>query len=218
MLYSNNRKLSLSGWLQKNNIFAYRSPLRMQKFLFFYEIFSKVDQDNSDFSHLKGYQRGPVFSPVWGDYTKDREEFDANSLRVYMAGNNPVNEKRAQQASFLVSSLLENELSELTHQFNLWNSKKERIMNGEQQVELTENDFNACDDTLGKMLERMYPDYMIQNSVIIPIAEKYFIFSKQDAARLTEQHFDILSVLSAHEDLHNPVFVEIDSEGGLCID
>lgn len=53
MLYSNKRKLSLSGWLQANYMPAYRSPLRLQKFLFMYEAFSKAEGDESDFSRLK---------------------------------------------------------------------------------------------------------------------------------------------------------------------
>ena len=108
MLYSNDRKLSLSGWLQENDISAYRSPLRLQKFLFFYEAFSKVNDDVSDFARLKGYKRGPVFSPVWGDYTKDRTEFDSVSLEKYHAKQTDINNLRAKRASFIVSSLSEN--------------------------------------------------------------------------------------------------------------
>ena len=76
MLYSNSRKLLLSGWLQKHDAPAYCSPLRLQKYLFLYEAFSKVAQDHADFSRLKGYKRGPVFSPVWEDYTKNRNISD----------------------------------------------------------------------------------------------------------------------------------------------
>lgn len=218
MLFSNNRKLSLSGWLQENNTLSYFSPLRLQKFLFFYEAFSKVDGDYSDFSHLKGYKRGPVFSQVWGDYTKDRAEFDAVSLKTYHNKSEQVNEKRAQRASFIVSSLSENELSSLTHQFNIWNAKYQRIMSGEQQVELFEKDFSKADYAVIQSLEQMFPEEMIQNCDIIAIGEKCFVFSKKELARLTEQHFDILASLSDHLDLHNPVYVEIDNDGRLCVD
>ena len=218
MLFSNNRKLSLSGWLQENNTLSYFSPLRLQKFLFFYEAFSKADGDYSDFSHLKGYKRGPVFSQVWGDYTKDRAEFDTVSLQTYHNKSEQINEKRAQRASFIVSSLSENELSSLTHQFNIWNAKYQRIMSGEQQVELFEKDFSKADYAVIQSLEQMFPEEMIQNCDIIAIDKKYFVFSKKELARLTEQHFDILASLSDHLDLHNPVYVEIDNDGRLCVD
>ncbi len=218
MLYSNNRKLSLSGWLQKNNISAYNSPLRLQKFLFFYEAFSKVNHDVSDFARLKGYKRGPVFSPVWGDYTKDRAEFDNKSLEVYHAVQDSINDLRAQRAGFIVSSLSENELSTLTHQFNIWNAKRQRIMTGEQQVELDESDFNEADYTITRTLEQMYPAEIIQNCSIIAMGEKFFVFSKKDIESLTEQHFDTMASLSELDDLHNPVYVEIENEGRLCVD
>ena len=218
MLYSNTRKLSLSGWLQENDVSAYRSPLRLQKFLFLYEAFSKVDNDISDFTRLKGYKRGPVFSPVWGDYTKDRTEFDIISLEKYHTEQTSINILRAQKASFIVSSLSENELSELTHQFNIWNAKRQRIMSGEQQVELSESDFSESDYAITQALEQMYPAEIVQNCNIIAMGEKYFILPKKDFGLLTEQHFDTMASLLEHEDLHNPIYVEIDSEGRLCVD
>lgn len=218
MLYSNSRKLSLCGWLQKNDGSAYRSPLRLQKFLFLYEAFSKVDNDVSDFTRLKGYKRGPVFSPVQGDYTKDRAEFDKKSLEIYNTERDTINNLRAQRASFIVSSLSENELSDLTHQFNIWNAKRQPIMAGEQQVELNESDFNELDFTITRTLEQMYPAEIVQNCSVIAIGEKFFVFLKKDIKFLTEQHFDTMASLSDHEDLHNPVYVEVDHEGRLCID
>ncbi len=68
MIYSNDRKRCLSGWLHQNSTIAYNTALKLQKFLLFYECFSKVSGEKADFGHLRGYKRGPVFSQVWGDY------------------------------------------------------------------------------------------------------------------------------------------------------
>ena len=76
MINSNTRKLTLSGWLRKNNPREYDSPLKLQKFLLFYELLSKTAGEQADFDHLRGYKRGPVFSNVWGDYTKERISFN----------------------------------------------------------------------------------------------------------------------------------------------
>lgn len=218
MVYSNSRKLGLSGWLQKNNNEAYSSPLRLQKFLFFYEVFSKIAEDESDFSRLKGYKRGPVFSTVWGDYTKDREQFNKQSLESYNAAPHNINSDRASRASFIVSSLSENELSMLTHKFNIWNSKSNRIMAGEQQVELSESDFNSDDNCLAHMLEAIYTDALVQDSVIFRIGENSFVFSSDDSVKITELHIDTLVALAEQIELHNPVFVKIDENGGLIVD
>ena len=50
----------------------------------FYENFAKTFGEQPDFSHLRGYKKGPVFSNVWGDYTKERASFDVpkNDLKL----------------------------------------------------------------------------------------------------------------------------------------
>ena len=65
MIYSNQRKLSLSGWLKEYEINEYNKPLKLQFFLLFYEVFSKINGESPDLSYLRGYKRGPVFSQVW---------------------------------------------------------------------------------------------------------------------------------------------------------
>lgn len=218
MIFSNKRKLCLSGWLQKNNRNEYNTPLKLQKFLLLYESFSKVSGEAPDFGHLRGYKRGPVFSNVWGDYTKEREAFDKVSNEAYASGVIEMDEVRAKKSAFIVSVLSESELSELTHTMNLWKAKEKRIMAGEYQVDLDENDFNENDSEIISMLDRMYPIQLIENSKVIEIDNHYFIFKKNDMQKLTEQHFDTLSGLSENGELFNPIYVDIDEEGRLVID
>lgn len=218
MIYSNERKLSLSGWLQENNSTSYETPLKLQKFLLFYEALTKVSGDTPDFSHLRGYKKGPVFSNVWGDYTKERASFNIAAQNEYNKNIKDINVKRAEKCAFIVGTMTEEELSNLTHQMNLWKSKEKRIMSGEYQVNLDESDFNDNDVKLINMLDVMYPTDMVENSEIINLDKNYFVFSKSDSKLLTEKHFDILLTLAGKEDLHNPVFVDIDEEGRLLID
>lgn len=218
MIYSNNRKLCLSGWLKQNNEQEYNTPLKLQKFLLLYEAFSKVAGESTDFSHLKGYKRGPVFSHVWGDYTKARIEFDTAAEESYTYKKVDINEVRAKKCAFIVSTLSEKELSEFTHKMNIWKSKENRIMSGEYQVALSESDFNQDDMKLVSLLENMYPIEMIDESRIVSIDNHYFIFNKADVSKLTEAHFDTLSTLVEKEELYNPIYVDIDEEGRLLID
>ena len=53
MINSTKRKLALSGWLKNNNGKEYDTPLKLQKFLLFYELFSDIDGDEADFSDLR---------------------------------------------------------------------------------------------------------------------------------------------------------------------
>lgn len=218
MICSNERKLCLSGWLRQNSKNEYDTPLKLQKFLLLYECFSKASGEKPDFRHLRGYKRGPVFSQVWGDYTKERAAFDKAADVSYHAGLVPIDETRAKKCAFIVGVLSESELSELTHSMNLWKSKEARILHGEYQVDLDEGDFNDDDVKIILLLDKMYPIELIDNSSVIGIDNQYFVFSKNDIPRLTEQHFDTLSVLAENRNLLNPVYVDIDEGGRLVID
>ncbi len=218
MVDSNERKRCLSGWLLHNSKNEYNAALKLQKFLFFYECFSKVSGEEPDFSHLRGYKRGPVFSQVWGDYAKDREEFNRAADESYNLGKDTINNDRAKKCAFVVQVLSESELSELTHLMNLWKAKEERILQGEYQVDLDENDFNENDAKIISTLDKMYPIELIDKSFVIPIDSHYFVFKKEDVPKLTEQHYDILSALAENEQISNPVYVEMDKGGRLVID
>ncbi len=218
MIFSNERKLCLSGWLRQNSKNEYDTALKLQKFLLFYECFSKVSGETPDFRCLRGYKRGPVFSHVWGDYTKERAAFDKAVDESYPSANVPIDEARAKKCAFIVKTMSEGELSELTHSMNLWKSKEARIMGGEYQVDLDEGDFNDDDMKIILSLDKMYPIELIENSSVIEIDNQYFVFSKGDIPKLTEQHFDTLSILAEKRDLINPVYVDVDERGRLVID
>ncbi len=219
MIHSNERKRCLSGWLRKNSKTEYDTALKLQKFLLLYECFSKAYGEKPDFEYLKGYKKGPVFSQVWGDYTKERVTFDKVVDESYSSkGQEIINEDRARKSAFIVQTLSENELSELTHSMNLWKCKEKRILEGEHQVDLDENDFNENDTKIIDTLDKMYPIELIENSSVVHIDSHYFIFNKNDRPKLTEQHFDTLSSLAENDQLFNPIYVEIDEEGRLIID
>lgn len=218
MIYSNERKLCLSGWLKENNETSYNTPLKLQKFLLLYEAFAKAAGEQPDFSHLRGYKKGPVFSNVWGDYTKERAAFNAAAKEAYESKKYDINIERAKKCAFVVRTMTETELSELTHKMNLWKCKESRIMRGEYNVDLFERDFNADDESMMRLLDGMYPTDMIDDSVIINLDKNYFVFSVGDSQKLTEEHFDALMTLAEQENLHNPVYVDIDEEGRLLVD
>lgn len=217
MINSNNRKLCLSGWLQENHPTEFSSPLKLQKFLFLYEGFSKIDGDEYDFSYLKGYERGPVFSQVWGDYTIEKPEFYEVSLVAYDCHHTIVNIPRAERCAFITKVLSNEDLSELTHKTHIWSAQKDMILSKEPQVKLHEEDFNADDVAIFRQLEFMFPDELIARSHIEPINGYYFVFDKSQKDKITKEHKNILVNLTK-EDLHNPVYVEIDNEGRLIVD
>lgn len=217
MINSDERKLELSGWLMENDPESYNDPLKLQKFLFLYESFSKAHGKQADFDYLRGYKNGPVFSTVYGDYTKERNEFDRQARVRYLATRS-VDNRDAMRSDFVVRILSDDDLSDLTHQMNIWSAKESWILAGHKQVSLDESDFNQNDVSLMRLLETMYPDELIADSCVMRIRDNYFVFSKEDYRHLTDEHRQALSTIVRREELHNPVYVEIDEEGSLLID
>jgi len=215
---SNERKLKLSSWLKSNQRSEFSSNLKLQKFLFFYEVFSKMDGENDyDFNYLRAYPNGPVFSNVYGDYNYQSMAFWDNLNRISSCTIEDINETRAKLSGFLVRILNENELSELTHEFDAWKKHESAIQRGEKNITIIEEDFTDHDFHLLEMLRNMYPIEFIENTEVISILDKNFLLSKSDFTNLTEEQRTAFLTL-ADEDLHNPVYVDITEQGVMLVD
>lgn len=221
MIYSNERKLALSGWLCINDPDEFYKSIKLQKYLFFYECFSKLENDEADFTRLEGWVNGPAFSSVWGDYTKNSKEFVESAKEKYMNMGDLVNNTRAELALFITKVFNESEISEFTHKLNIWKKHENKIINEKiQRVKLDENDLSQDDESLIEMLLSVYDEDTRKNSEVFSIEDNTFIMSKNDYQKLTQDHSFILHelVIKHKESLENPVYVEIDEGGGLIID
>ena len=219
MIYSDERKLALAGWLKENDYVSYEIPLKLQKFLFFYESASKVAGKDYDFYKLRGYKNGPVFSQGWGDYTKERSLFDIEADKVYTQnGVKIVDPSFATKIDFFIKTCTEDELSGITHSMNIWNSKKDRILSGEYQVDLEDKEFSAADAEIIKNIVSAYSADFIKNSRVLPIKNKIFLLSKKDAASLIPVQMDTLQELADEPELGNPIYIDIDETWRLLVD
>ena len=193
MINSNIRKLTIAGWLRENDYASYDEPMKIQKFIFFYECACNTRGYDYDFSSLKGYKNGPVFSPVWGDYTKERDEF-------YIAANNQykINQEKyiipeiIQKIDFFIKTCNSIELSNLTHTMNIWKCKKDRILAGEREVPLSSVDFNLKDKEMVDKILSAYSEEMIKDSKVIQYGNTIFVLSNNDANSLSPEQMDTL--------------------------
>lgn len=217
-MYSSERKRALCGWLKKNHRKEFSSPLKMQKYLFFYELLSKMENGDAELDTLKGYKNGPVFSDVFGDRRHEELIFEKEVENVYERNPFLVDEERAKFSGFLVSIMSDQELSELTHQFNIWNSKSERIKRNEKQVPLDEKDFNSDDQEILNTLREAYPTEYINSVYTLDIGAIHFVIDIDNADRISEAHMDILWQLSKNKDLENPVYIDFSENGVLLVD
>jgi hypothetical protein len=218
MLISSKRKRAISGWLRKHYPQGFWSSLKLQKFLFFYEALSKIEGDTAEFRSLKGYVNGPVFGDVYGDYTYRMDEFLIDVETTYEENIEIVNEDRAKFAAFLVKILNEDELSDLTHELNIWNTKKHIIENGGKHVPLLEEDLNQEDVNLLISLREMYPTEYIDSVEVIEVSGKSFVINKEDYSKLTEEQKSTFYLLASQDNLDNPVYVSLSEDGVLLID
>jgi hypothetical protein len=217
-MYSSIRKRALSGWLKKYHEKEFFLPLKLQKFLFFYEALSKIEKDVVEFNKLKGYINGPVFSDVYGDYFHRRDDFINEVENDYNDNIKLVNDARAKFAGFLVSILNEDELSSFTHEFNIWKAKENDIKSGVRDVSLYEKDFNEKDAELLISMKNMYPIDYIDSVKVIEISGKCFILKKEDIPKLTDESEYVFISLANESSLKNPVYISISDDGVVLVD
>jgi hypothetical protein len=218
MLYSSIRKRVVSGWMKQHHTQEFSSSLKLQKFLFFYEGLSKIENEPTEFRSLKGYINGPVFGDVYGDYTYENSEFFADVDNSYQSRPEMVNVDRAKVAGFLVKIMNENELSNLTHEFNIWKCKEDNIIRGERNVVLHEEDFNDSDKELLLSLKSMYPIDYIESVIVIQISGKSFVINKEDIPKLTDEQKRVFITLANNNNLQNPVYITVSDDGVILVD
>lgn len=218
MLNSSKRKQALAGWLKTKDAQEFADPLKLQKFLFFYETVSKIENVTYDLTKLKGYAAGPVFSDVYGDYRYNKELFNQAIILTLEENEVVINEDIATFCLFLVQTQTSEALSELTHELDIWKSQQDMIEWGEYQVSLHESSLSATDIEFIKSIRSAYPRSYIDAVKIIKLNHKRFVVNREDYQNLTPTHYDTLQKLDQVNELVNPVYVEIDENGGLIVD
>lgn len=214
MINTSKRRLSIIHWLEKENPQEFNISLKLQKYLFFYEAFSKVLHKDGSFDRLKGYENGPVFSEVYGDYTYRKDEF-INAVKESDTKN--VEIEIAKKAGFLVKIMVEEELSEITHNLSVWNDKCDQILSGQKQVQLSEDITNSDEEFLLELIN-IYDEEEIDNSEVLSVGNKNFVLSKKDFTTITDIHKETLEKLAQVDELVNPVFINIGEAGELLVD
>ena len=219
MMFSDDRKFTLSGWFQVHERKLYDRPYQLQIFLILYEFFSEMENDESDLNFLFGVKKGPVFGAVWDDYGTICDGFHISSKYRYEKKVINVNENRAKRCAFIVQILTEEEWSSLMKKLNIYKAKESEILNHKYNiVELDLADLNDEDINLITMLNNLYSSEMVENSKVISVKEKKFVVSKVDYENIIQNHMERLEKLAKKPKLYNPVFVKLDDEGELVVE
>ena len=214
MAYSSERKKALVGWSCMNADSF--SNVQVQKFLFFYECFSKIEGDAYELDGLKGYRNGPVFSAVFGDIRHEQDYWNY-CKEAFLSQPGMVNDRRAKLSAFLVKSL-GNKLSEFTHMLNIWAAKRAEIEKGAYQVPLDEDDFSEGDAAILKDIERAYPENYLDSIETKNIHGKAFVIRKADLGKLDDRAYDAMNEAAYDPEFDTPVYVSLDETGDLLLD
>ena len=219
MMFSDDRKYTLSGWLQVHEKKVYDRPYQLQIFLILYEFFSEIENDESDLNFLFGVKKGPVFGAVWTDYGKICDRFHISSKYSYEKKDINVNENRSKRCVFIVQTLTEEEWSSFMKKLNIWKAKESEILNHKYNIaKLDLADLNDEDINLITMLNNLYSSELVENSEIITVKKKIFVVLKVNYDQIIQNHMERLEKLAKKPRLHNPVFVKLDDEGKLVKD
>ena len=213
-IYSPKKRLAKLNWLKENNVLDNMTPLQIQKFLFFTEMFNKNTGAEYDLNKLRAYRNGPVFSDTYGDMKHSRPELH-ETLEQHEEDFSDLENSNLEKAAFISLSHTDDELSEITHQMDLWKSKAERIAKNELQIPITDEDITNRDMSRINSIYKFADD--ISDYSINRINDKVFLFNEEDSNLLTEDMIQTLDLLSADENLINPVYVSVE-DGVMIID
>ena len=214
MVNSSERKQALVGWFINNTDFY--DDVQLQKFLFFYECFSKINGDTYELEGLKGYKTGPVFSSVLDDI-KCGQDFKNTCTEKLPHLSGLVNTQRAKLSKFLVMTL-GNKLLDFIDYLNIWAVKRYKIERGIPYTLLDEADFDKRDASIFRDIEYAYPESFIDTVDVRIINGKAFVTLKTDVDRLTDKVFDVLTEESYDSSFDIPVHVYFSESGGLLLD
>ena len=210
-LYSDKDKFTKLAWLYKNSDGSL-SPLQLQKFLFFYEMFSKINGNKYNISSLRAFPNGPVFSNVYGDYLYDRPNLleKLNQITDFSI----ICDRVANISQLIIESMTENELSSLTHKFDLWSVHEKEIELGHRNITIKEKDISNKDVNQIEILFKYYSNLEELGYKSIRITDKVFMISKENAEDIKREHSETLDLLSTKDNLINPIFIDIETIDG----
>lgn len=215
MLFSTDEQLEKLSWLKENSESFSNTRLKSQKFLFFYEMFSGLEKDKFNTSYLRAYMNGPVYSNVYGDMRY--REIDLNKKIEKIDDYSSIDVDVANATKYLLDLFNEEELSELTHSFDLWSSKKNRIKANEKQISINEEDISERDKMKLHNLLKRYQKISKLDIDILNVQNKIFVISKEDKKEMKPEHDEVLEILSQDEELENPVYLSL-KDGVLLVD
>lgn len=216
MVSTDQRRLTILAWLKDKGTTEFNNHTKMQSFLFFYEVFAKVNDYTYSLDFLTSYKNTIIFQDVYNDYTYKNDEFNATIDGIVLEEySKDVIGVFAEVALFYVQALNEHDLPELICGYLLG------LEDYTVDSELTFVTISVLNEETLNRIKQLYtghPVSLIRDCRIITIEDMNFVFISKDFNRLTKEHMSTLHELVHVDGLYNPVYVSIEPDGVLLVD
>lgn len=198
----------------KNQRVGKMSGIKIQKFLFFYNVFSYLDKKDYTDKLLYAYPQGPVYVDVMKSYIDLR---DTKLVSVYFKSISSnldkfnIDSNSARVALRFVDMIPDNELSVVTHNLETWLEKYSKYINDREKSVFTFNDFTKHDIEFLSKIKSNFSDVEIDKYVVRYSDSSSFLIEK-------ENYNKIINLVSGEANLcnivsdANPVYLYMEGE------
>ncbi len=185
--FSDDLKCELK-WLEDNKNYSEEkiSGIKQQKFLLFYNLFLNTLEEKGNFEGLCAWKNGPVYTQV---HAAVKHHYTIGEIIKSIQSPIIIDEVLAKISKFIVEVLSDEEVSDITHEFDFWKT----IIN-EENSEITKEDITLEDKEKIKRIMNSYDlnfilkhkVYRGQNCVFFIENEKYEYVIKNLGDKLNE--------------------------------
>lgn len=175
------------------------SGIKQQKFLLLYNLFKEIKYKKGNFTSLQAWDNGPVYTQV---YSAIKYHYTYKELLDTIKIPYTIDEKLAYVSKFIVEILSDEEVSELTHEFNFWKKSVDSLNQAIEIKNISISDLKKIDNILN-----LYNlDFILEHKVI-RINSKIFLVKYQDYALLIDRYINQLNNLAVTE----PTVIELNN-------
>lgn len=198
--FSDDLKCELKWLEEQRNSQEKITGLKQQKFLLFYNLFLKSAKQVGNFTGLCAWKDGPVYTQV---HAAIKHHFTIKEIIESIEENITIDETLANVAKFIVELLSDEEVSELTHQFDFWTMIDDNYQNNQ----ILETNISTADQQKILQVLHFYDLEFINHHKIYKTKNTTFFIAKE------QYNFVVQNFKNELERVRNdkPVKIELDS-------
>lgn len=148
------------------------SGLKQQKFLLFYNLFLLAKKKEANFTSLKAWTNGPVYTQV---HSAIKYHYTYKELFQYIEEDYSIDDVLAHITKFIVELLSDEEISNLTHDFDFW---KNAIGKEDSKIEIKDISINDL-KKINNIINNCDLEF-IMNHKVISSPQAKIIVKKED--------------------------------------